>query len=93
MESYSDESSAEVTENVSGESTQETGFALEAPEVQKGKVAKLIGRAGRSTGARANQDEAKQVLSYRYDDKRKNNPHVGMVTSGNDCAEEKSTWV
>lgn len=33
-----------------------------------------------------------QVLSYRYDDKRKNNPHVGMVDTHTDGVEEKKSW-
>ncbi|MDZ7851640.1 MAG: hypothetical protein U5L98_03050 [Halomonas sp.] len=33
-----------------------------------------------------------QVLSYRYDEKRKNNPHVGMVDTASDGVEETITW-
>ncbi|AGA34928.1 putative DNA methylase [Thioalkalivibrio nitratireducens DSM 14787] len=33
-----------------------------------------------------------QVLSYRHDDKRKNNPHVGMVDTHSDGVEERKTW-
>ncbi|MDZ7851647.1 MAG: site-specific DNA-methyltransferase [Halomonas sp.] len=33
-----------------------------------------------------------QVLSYRYDEKRKNNPHVGMVDTASDGVEEKTEW-
>lgn len=36
--------------------------------------------------------EATPVVSYRHDDKRKNNPHVGMVDTATDNAESKSTW-
>ena len=33
-----------------------------------------------------------QVLSYRYDEKRKNNPHVGMVDTASDGVEERTRW-
>jgi adenine-specific DNA-methyltransferase len=36
--------------------------------------------------------EHNQVLSYRYDEKRKNNPHVGMVDTHSDGVEQKMTW-
>lgn len=36
--------------------------------------------------------EHSQVLSYRYEDKRKNNPHVGMVDTASDGVEETTTW-
>jgi adenine-specific DNA-methyltransferase len=36
--------------------------------------------------------EHNQVLSYRYDEKRKNNPHVGMVDTHSDGVEQKTTW-
>lgn len=36
--------------------------------------------------------EHSQVLSYRYDEKRKNNPHVGMVDTHSDGEEQKTTW-
>lgn len=36
--------------------------------------------------------EHNQLLSYRYDEKRKNNPHVGMVDTHSDGVEQKTTW-
>jgi hypothetical protein len=33
-----------------------------------------------------------QVLSYRFDAKRKNNPHVGMVDTTSDGVEEAAAW-
>lgn len=36
--------------------------------------------------------ESTEVLSYRYDEKRTNNPHVGMVDTHSDGVEEKKTW-
>ena len=35
---------------------------------------------------------AKQTLSYRHSDKRKNNPHVGMVDTASDGVEGQTTW-
>ncbi len=34
----------------------------------------------------------KAVLSYRHNDKRKNNPEVGMVTPGNDADDHSTEW-
>ena len=31
------------------------------------------------SASRSPKGENHQIISYRYDDKRKNNPHVGMV--------------
>lgn len=36
--------------------------------------------------------ESTEVLSYRYDDKRTNNPHVGMVDTHSDGVEEQTRW-
>ena len=42
--------------------------------------------------ATAKKKTAKQVISYRYGDKRKNNPHVGMVDTVSDGVEGHTTW-
>ncbi|MGQ7288669.1 site-specific DNA-methyltransferase [Vreelandella venusta] len=42
--------------------------------------------------ARQKKADQAQVLSYRYDEKRKNNPHVGMVDTASDGVEERTTW-
>jgi len=51
-------------------------------------------RRPRKTAAqpREKKNEAKQVISYRYGDKRKNNPHVGMVDTTSDGVEGETTW-
>ena len=41
---------------------------------------------------RANPSDTTQVLAYRHDEKRKNNPHVGMVDVSSDDDESKKTW-
>lgn len=52
----------------------------------------LANKKSTKSGARKSANESNQVLSYRYDDKRKNNPHVGMVNTHSDGIEEKTTW-
>ncbi|WP_227369460.1 site-specific DNA-methyltransferase [Halomonas sp. M20] len=54
----------------------------------KNKPVSAVKPAGKSN---KKADHA-QVLSYRYDEKRKNNPHVGMVDTASDGVEEKNTW-
>jgi len=46
----------------------------------------------RTTKPRQNKPDHAEVLSYRYDEKRKNNPHVGMVDTASDGVEETTTW-
>ena len=41
---------------------------------------------------RQKKPDQAEVLSYRYDEKRKNNPHVGMVDTASDGVEETTTW-
>ncbi len=42
--------------------------------------------------SRPRKNEGKQVVSYRYDEKRKNNPQVGMVDTTSDGVEGETTW-
>ena len=42
--------------------------------------------------AKSKKNTAKQTLSYRHSDKRKNNPHVGMVDTTSDGVEGQTTW-
>ena len=42
--------------------------------------------------ATSKKNTAKQTLSYRHSDKRKNNPHVGMVDTTSDGVEGQTTW-
>jgi len=46
----------------------------------------------RATRPRQKKPDQAEVLSYRYDEKRKNNPHVGMVDTASDGVEETTTW-
>ncbi|WP_394807587.1 site-specific DNA-methyltransferase [Nitrosomonas sp.] len=38
------------------------------------------------------KNQSSEVLSYRHDDKRTNNPHVGMVDTHSDGVEGKTAW-
>lgn len=52
-------------------------------------------RAPRARGKASSSGEAStgaQVLSYRHEDRRKNNPEVGMVRPETDPAEPKTRW-
>jgi adenine-specific DNA-methyltransferase len=40
----------------------------------------------------ADADEPAQVLSYRHNDRRKNNPEVGLVSETSDPQQPKQTW-
>ena len=42
--------------------------------------------------AKSKKNTAKQTLSYRHSNKRKNNPHVGMVDTASDGVEGQTTW-
>ena len=42
--------------------------------------------------AKSKKNTAKQTLSYRHSDKRKNNPPVGMVDTASDGVEGQTTW-
>ena len=42
--------------------------------------------------AKSRKNAAKQTLSYRHSDKRKNNPHVGMVDTASDGVEGQTPW-
>jgi adenine-specific DNA-methyltransferase len=59
----------------------------EAPEPSEAKPRKAKAAA---PGGPANQPN--QVLAYRHDEKRKNNPHVGMVDVASDHEESETTW-
>jgi adenine-specific DNA-methyltransferase len=59
--------------------------AVERPKPSTTKAAKK-GRSGNATG------NASDVLSYRHDQKRRNNPEVGMVNPDSDPDAGKTRW-
>ncbi|MXS82232.1 site-specific DNA-methyltransferase [Nitrosomonas oligotropha] len=48
--------------------------------------------AKQPSGQRKDLSQAAEVLSYRHDDKRTNNPYVGMVDTHSDGVEGKTAW-
>ena len=70
-------------------------FSLEAQEAPEPEPAKPPRKAratvATSTPKRAADEEA-QIISYRHQDKRKNNPEVGMVTPATDPEAGKTRW-
>ncbi len=71
-------------------------FALK-PQQQAGELPLKAPRAAKKTAARgkgraaAQADEA-AILSYRHEQKRKNNPDVGVVTPETDPEQPKTVW-
>ena len=70
----------------------EDDFGLEAQIPAAPRT--TVGRAPRKAagGPHAAKGDGKQVISYRYDNKRKNNPHVGMVDVAHDHDDSETTW-
>jgi adenine-specific DNA-methyltransferase len=46
----------------------------------------------KESGPRKETGQGGQVISYRHNDKRKNNPHVGMVDTASDGVESHTVW-
>lgn len=72
--------------------TDEGDFALNPQQKPEGADRVTKPKAGTGGGSRKPAGTPTQVISYRYDDKRKNNPHVGMVDTTSDGVEEEKTW-
>ncbi|GLT22314.1 DNA methylase [Zoogloea oryzae] len=81
---------AEVPEDDEG-----ADFSLEAQEAPEPEPVKAPRKAratvATSTPKRTAAEEA-QIISYRHQDKRKNNPEVGMVTPATDPEAGKTRW-
>lgn len=77
----------------SKETNQEPDLTLQMQEVPaEPPLASASTRKAPTSKTRQKKAEQAQVLSYRYDEKRKNNPHVGMVDTASDGVEERTTW-
>lgn len=70
----------------------EGDFALNPQQKPEGAGQVSKPKAGTGAGSRKPAGTPTQVISYRYDDKRKNNPHVGMVDTTSDGVEEENSW-
>lgn len=71
------------------------GLATQVVEVEEPVAAtkdKPKSAPTKPTAGRAKPGEETQVLSYRHQDKRKNNPEVGMVTPATDPDAGKTKW-
>ena len=62
------------------------------PEQASAKVAKPAKPKTSQPATKRTTDEAPQIISYRHQDKRKNNPEVGMVTPATDPEAGKTRW-
>lgn len=62
------------------------------PEPTPAKAAKPAMLKATQPATKRATDEAPQIISYRHQDKRKNNPEVGMVTPATDPEAGKTRW-
>jgi len=68
-------------------------FSLELQEASPSRVMPRKESSGkRAPDQRKEKNQSSEVLSYRHDDKRTNNPHVGMVDTHSDGVEGKTAW-
>lgn len=85
-----------LNQPAAGEQPMPDGFELQAQHAPSQED--LAFDTQKAASPKSNRQPAKkkgehsQVLSYRYDEKRKNNPHVGMVDTHSDGVEQKTTW-
>jgi adenine-specific DNA-methyltransferase len=70
------------------------GLATQTVEPEVPSISSSVAKAptGKTVSNRAKPGEETQVLSYRHQDKRKNNPEVGMVTPATDPDAGKTKW-
>lgn len=91
-----DEPESKETENAAtDEDSSRDEFELVAQTVPDIQQLPLFEKKPAIRNARNEADKAeiaKAIISYRHDDKRVNNPHVGMVNTHSDAVEEKNTW-
>ena len=62
------------------------------PEPTPAKASKPTTLKASQPAMKRATDEAPQIISYRHQDKRKNNPEVGMVTPATDPEAGKTRW-
>ena len=69
-------------------------FTLEAVSQGDGGIAKRKKQASKKTNSKkkTSKKSDSEILSYRHQDKRKNNPDVGMVKPENDPEEPRAVW-
>ncbi|MCZ6803685.1 MAG: site-specific DNA-methyltransferase [Proteobacteria bacterium] len=67
-------------------------FTLEALEQELNEIDKKAKKKKIGSRKRTKAKSDSEILSYRHQDKRKNNPEVGMVKPENDPAQPKTKW-
>ena len=68
-------------------------FSLELQEASPEAVTPRKSSSGKPVpDHKKGKNQSSEVLSYRHDDKRTNNPHVGMVDTHSDGVEGKTAW-
>jgi adenine-specific DNA-methyltransferase len=67
-----------------------SGFALQSQ--QKPEELPLTKPSSRTTGNKAKSEGDAKILSYRHEQKRKNNPDVGVVTPETDPEQPTTRW-
>jgi adenine-specific DNA-methyltransferase len=67
-------------------------FSLAAPEKPAGADEPAKGKTKGKAKAAAKSSGEPQVLSYRHEQKRKNNPQIGLVNPESDPDQPKTTW-
>ena len=68
------------------------GFSLQAQEGPEDAAAPRKGKGKAKPAGRGKSAGDPQVISYRHQDKRKNNPQVGLVNPESDPEQPKTTW-
>jgi len=74
------------------ESMLDDKFSLEAQDAPKAEVKSKKKTSKKKTTSRKKKVAAADVLSYRHQDKRVNNPEVGMVKPENDPDQPHAVW-
>ena len=80
------------TSNSNNELMLDDEFSLESQESTVSGAAPKKKASKKKSTSKKKKDQSAEILSYRYDDKRKNNPHVGMVDVAADHDEKITTW-
>ena len=84
-------SKKKASKNQNTETMLDDEFSLETQESTSGSKRNKK-KSTRKKSVRKKKGQSSEVLSYRHDEKRVNNPHVGMVDTHSDGVEEEKEW-
>lgn len=73
-------------------SIQEKPVGADAPKPQQATMTLAQAKKAKAAVAAKKGEEDAQVIAYQHEQKRKNNPDVGVVTPDNDPAQPKTAW-